>query len=657
MSWIQKLYETYESCAGNKSISGSGDLFPVSHTSQQAHIEIVIDQTGKFITAKVIENKNDQKTLIPCTEESSGRSGKKPKNHPLCDKLQYIAGDYLDFGGQVTSGFDNNPSEPFENYCKTLESWCKSPFSHEMSCAILSYIQKKHIIKDLVSHGILITDEKLSKSKRVLLEWEGDRKNIPLIFKSLPPGQNPMDAFVRFRVILKDRLESGTWESASLIRSWIDYYASNQSKKGFCFVTGQEEPLAEQHPAKLRHDADKAKLISSNDTSGYTFKGRFTDAEQVVSTSFEVTQKAHNALRWLIRRKQAFRSGDQVFVSWAVEGKDIPDPCANTLAFLGQQDDASESASGGIGDAGQSFSLRLNKKIAGYKASINDSANIVVMGLDSATPGRMAITFYRELTGSEFLERIKLWHSKFAWYQNFGKDLHFIGSPAPKDIAWAAYGKKSEGKGGIKLVGATVERLMPCIVDGAQFPMDLVISCVRRVSNRVGMEKWEWEKCLGITCSLYKGMNKDRGYKMALEEERKTRDYLYGRLLSVAEQIESIALFYSKESRDTSAARLMQRFSDRPFSTWKLIENSLVPYKARINSRTPGLLTGYNELLDEIHASFVSDDFISDKHLSGEYLLGYHCQRKWLHEHRRENGKWIQKAGSDVERTDSDHEE
>jgi hypothetical protein len=31
----------------------------------------------------------------------------------------------------------------------------------------------------------------------------------------------------------------------------------------------------------------------------------------------------------------------------------------------------------------------------------------VVMALDSATPGRMAITYYRELQASEFLERIK----------------------------------------------------------------------------------------------------------------------------------------------------------------------------------------------------------------------------------------------------------
>ena len=41
---------------------------------------------------------------------------------------------------------------------------------------------------------------------------------------------------------------------------------------------------------------------------------------------------------------------------------------------------------------------------------------------------------------------------------------------------------------------------------------------------------------------------------MALEEDRKTKDYLYGRLLAVGEQIESMALYYAKEKRDTTVA-------------------------------------------------------------------------------------------------------
>jgi CRISPR-associated protein Csd1 len=31
--------------------------------------------------------------------------------------------------------------------------------------------------------------------------------------------------------------------------------------------------------------------------------------------------------------------------------------------------------------------------------------------------------------------------------------------------------------------------------------------------------------------------------------------------------------------------------------------------------------------LDEVTCSFATDDFLSDRPLSGEFLLGYHCQR------------------------------
>lgn len=89
-----------------------------------------------------------------------------------------------------------------------------------------------------------------------------------------------------------------------------------------------------------------------------------------------------------------------------------------------------------------------------------------------------------------------------------------------------------------KLRASTVERLLPCIVDGAPLPLDLLRSAVRRVANRVGMEAWEWERCLGIACALFKGFQ--RGYLMALEQERTSRDYLFGRLLAIAEDIEEL---------------------------------------------------------------------------------------------------------------------
>lgn len=119
---------------------------------------------------------------------------------------------------------------------------------------------------------------------------------------------------------------------------------------------------------------------------------------------------------------------------------------------------------------------------------------------------------------------------------------------------------------------------------------------------------------------------------MALEEDRTTRDYLYGRLLALADNIEGYALKQAGESRSTTAARLMQRFADHPFSTWRNIELSLAPYKSRLRAseRGAGFLWKREKLLDEIQCLFSSTDFTSDQSLTGEFLLGYHCQRAAL---------------------------
>lgn len=117
---------------------------------------------------------------------------------------------------------------------------------------------------------------------------------------------------------------------------------------------------------------------------------------------------------------------------------------------------------------------------------------------------------------------------------------------------------------------------------------------------------------------------------MALETERTTRDYLYGRLLALAEHIEKAALTGSEKNRDTSATKLMQRFAERPASTWLTIELALKPYKSRLRSSKGGLMHNLDSLHDQIVCAFQGNDFTDDSRLSGEFLLGYHCQREAL---------------------------
>ncbi len=114
---------------------------------------------------------------------------------------------------------------------------------------------------------------------------------------------------------------------------------------------------------------------------------------------------------------------------------------------------------------------------------------------------------------------------------------------------------------------------------------------------------------------------------MALDETRTTRDYLYGRLLAIADRLEEVAHYKAKEKRATNAARYMQQFSQHPYRTWYQIHSSLTPYIIRL-----GGATFYKNLIGEVNSLFNPEDFTSDKPLTGEYLLGYYCQRQKLSE-------------------------
>jgi len=662
MSWLAKLSETYENCLV-MDLPETDRIMPVAHTLQNAHIHIVLDGDGNFKRASVLEK---QQIVLPATEKSAGRtSGQAP--HPLADKIQYIARDYPDYGGRKKSFF--------ESYQKELAAWCSSDFFHPKAVAVLNYINKGVVVEDLVNAAILFLDGE----EKLMLYWPHEKDDdypVPQIFKVMPtltkakrvekdkPEIEPGDALVCWSVEVDGNADSATWRDKSLQQSWIDYCASINEDVAFCFVAGEERPLSVNHPAKLRHTGDKAKLISSNDNSGFTFRGRFTDKKglQAASISFETTQKAHNALRWLIAR-QGYRNGEQVFVTWAVSGKKTPEPLKSPWELLDNADftlmepeviDDKQHLDHAV-DIGFTFARQFNKYMAGYHASLKPTEQIVIMGMDSATPGRMGIIYYRELLAGEFLQRLQRWHEEFAWPQRHTMKLSRIGrkkkgdkkvvwlccSPAPRTIAEAAHGNVLKSNDQLKK--SILERILPCIVDGRPFPRDIMVAAVRRAGKRHTCEPWEWERNLGVACAVYRGYyrrhpdhTKRRNYDMTLEQKRNSREYLYGRLLAIAEKIEEIALNVAGERRPTTAARLMQRFADHPFVTWRTIELGLQPYMQRLQSQRVGFLTNRKKELDKVMAMFEPDDFASDKALDGEFLLGYHCQKQFWKNQRDE---------------------
>lgn len=573
-------------------------LLPIAHSTQNAQIEVVLNGEGNFLRARMLE-KDESVTIIPVTEDSATRSSNNAP-HPLCDKLQYVAGDY-------TKYVEKKKGEEFYNkYIEQLEGWCNSTYYNRKVSTILSYLKKKVLMADLIDQKILVCD------------------NNGIFTQS--------DAFIRFKVEIPGEDESAVWLDMEVYQSYIHYYLSLQEGVDLCYVIGQEIPCSEKHPAKVRNTGDKTKLISANDTDGFTYLGRFAEKNQVVSVGYETSQKSHNALRWLVD-KQGYKNGDQVVIAWGTKNQYVPEVLEDTQdSIFGKEELQPVSTE-------KEFTERLNKAIAGYGCDLNTKAEIIIMGLDSTTgmKGRLSITYYREMDGTDFLNRIEHWHRTCIWQHTYKKVsdgldekgkhkfryITFIGAPSPKDIALAAYGDKVSEK----IKKSTVERLLSCIVDSAKLPYDIVNAAVNRASNPIAMEKWEWEKALTITCALVRKHKYDKFkevWEMALDENQKDRGYLFGRLLAIAQQIEEWALSSTGEKRDTNAERLMHQFKLHPYKTWGIITDKLRPYMARLGSKGIGL----TELMTKVNSMIPYEEFTSSKKLDDSYILGYYCQRQ-----------------------------
>ena len=628
MNWIEALYETYENnCAAVGELHGDAvPLLPVAHTTQKANVEIALDERGNFLGARVL-GKEEARTIIPCTENSSNRTS-GPVPHPLADKLQYVAADYAAFGGA---------KEPcFDAYRGQLERWCASEHAHWKARAVLDYIRKGSVVGDLVRAHALHADEQ----GRLLAKWDKAQGPAPAFFASYP-AIDQSDAFVRWRVERPGEPDATTWADQTLYESWQQYYASTLSNKQLCYITGEEDFITEKHPFKIREDKDFAKLISSNNPNKFTFLGRFISTSEVCRVSFAVTNKAHSALRWLIAR-QGTMIDTEAFVAWTPSGAKMPDLMTDTLRFAeaydeegGEEEEEAPAAIYTAQDVANRFSLRMR----GYHARLDDTSSVFVMAVDSATTGRLSITYFRELTGSDLLARIESWHATCRWKHDYAvvkdenrpkgiRSVPFVGEPSPKDIAEAAYGARA----GATQKASTAQRLLACIVDGAPLPRDLVEAAVSRATRRAGREDWEWNKNLGIACALFNKWNGKGAEPMALDKTRATRDYLYGRLLAVADGIEGWALRGTGEQRQTNAARYTQRFAERPFSTWRQLSLALEPYRQRLG---PQKLHKFDEAQSGIMNLFRPEDFTSDAKLSGEFLLGYWCQRAAFFESAR----------------------
>lgn len=614
MGLFQKAVETYDnmkSLAGVESEERKAALAPIGFITTGVQIEITVTEDGEFRGAEQIfdisedskgkSQKSEKKIIIPATQKSAGRSSTSAKTspHPLCDKLMFMCPEN---------------KESYEAYLEQLQDWCDSEFACPKIKAILKYVKKGTIPADIAS-----------------------------------VGNTKADDFVCWRVLSANCEEpEEVWKSPSVIDSYINYYQSKTDtspEKALCYVSGEITTPAQLHLKGVVSFAGNAKLISSNDATNFTYKGRFSDDSEALTVSFISSQKAHNALKWVVSN-DGFRCGDRMFVCWNPKGKKTKNPFASLFPDFSEAEENPTPTN---------YREMLAKTVLGYKNNFKPEDETVTAVFEAASKGRLSVCYYSEMKAEDFLERLRFWDETTAWlYRKRGVTTVLVKSPDLKSIIDAAYGvPRTSGENQAvetdeKVLAIAMQRLLLCRLEKAPFPADIMRSAVQKCSSLQLYDKLNREKQLFTTCAIIKKYIYDRfkeEWNMALEPEKKNRSYQFGRLLAVLEKAERDA-FDNGEKREPNAIRMWSLFVKRPmYATTVIIEQLKNAYYPRLE---PGERSHYDKLIEGIMR--VISEFPENeigKPLGEEYLMGYYLQKDALY----------QKKNNDNDDNESEDEE
>lgn len=663
MSWLQRLCETYEYCKSEREAALKQDnavaLLPVGEKKETVPIEITLNPDATVNNIRVIENDENRKIVIPCTEESANRTNRKTP-HILFDEIRYMAGDYYDYqwdGVKFAKKEKEKVSGLHKEYIALLEKLCdfSSGRVRTQLEVILSYLKQERLVHDLL-------DKKIFKGsipkKKIFCSVEKKEEEKYPIYQKINRKNNQGIERCAVRVAVytgdPDELETKIWRMPEFWDTFEKFYTEFLRKErgtDLCYISGKEEVVAIKIDAIVK---GKAKLISSNDDSKY--RGRFETADEAMCVGYSSTQKAFNTLRWLYE-KQGWNRGNTRYIIWGTKDEKLPSVGERSVSFLSDILGRKMSMSKSAPTTYDNFARDVCRAVDGYKEDLKHDSKIVVLGIKEATQGRASVVYYREISGSQFLANIEKWHRSACWFPNYyrrGKEesqrekskpeyVPFMGAPSLTDIVLKAY-KVSDAEVPDSLFTATFDRLVPCVVEGRSVPSNLVRTLFHRVTNRVAFgDEIEHRAACSVACSMIRKYFNDRlascpgkgkeEIEVSLQPDYNDRSYQFGRLLAYAEKLEEYVLYKEGTKRLTNAEKLMNQFVKCPLKTWNNIFLRLQPYRNKMKGKLDSggfeniLSSEMDEILSRLTDGAKNISKELNKPLTELFVIGYSAQK------------------------------
>ena len=409
--------------------------------TDEMELTVTLTTDGQFWGAERVAER--ERILVPCTLESGVARQNPVSPHPLFDSVKYLGTD---------------------SQMKVLSEWCDFG-APEPVRAVRTYLLGGTLKDDL--------ERALTPKKAKWKEGDG----------------------VRFCVVGAQPAE--LWRNSAVLDSWRDFFGKHclaVAEEALCYTLGQTLPTAKKHPTAF----STLMLISMN---GSNCQGRFTSsASNAVSVSAAATLKAHNALKWLIRRQGRYLDQSTVLLTWGTGAEKLPDltdfdpedefasmpeKAARQVRTLARQAEA-------VADGSQGYESRLLTELAEQareKKERGERSDAVVMVLDSTSGnGRASIAYYQELDITDYLNNLLFWYGSCKWplcRWRAGQADEKSRTPLPREVAGLIYGERN-GESDKKLKRQLTKRLIPCITERYLIPPDIAEAAFRPRGQSTG---------------------------------------------------------------------------------------------------------------------------------------------------------------------------
>lgn len=642
MSVLTALYKTYNSAFDQnmvdqvEQLNSNTVLLPVYHSSKKSTgtndmIEVTLSENSEFIKAEWVPK--DQIAIYPVTENSIIRAGKVIAPHALCDEFSYLSRE-----------LDTEKNKVYESVLSDWVSFMEEGRENHLLKILANYLLSGTILKDCINSLFQGMDFEISSDYSVSV---GSDDKTPKLYRF-------DKVFVTFQVETIASLTSNLSVSTSreLHLNYIEYIRDKNKAQAQeqCDISGETTYCVSRHRGLMGN----AKLVSISNHDE-TYYGRFDNGEEVVHIGYEVSQKIHLMLKYLLENSQNRKTigSSCVLVNWFSDDIDNEEAMNLTQAITPSEEEEiedeeedeeyDEEYDQSTGTLGGKMSSDLNDHLTGTKRDIDPDSKFYIMILDKISNGRIAVKYFRELSKSDLYERVQDWYKTTSWlYYNSARGRVEYQTPSLYQFADTVFGMENS-KGFMecrnsKLKTKTIERLLPCILDHRKLPLDMKNRMLENLCHRNSYDK-TWNYVLLLGCTIFKKYQIDYQNRSEvnpmLDHDKQTRSYLYGRLLAVYEKLEEDAMKNSAnggdEKRSTNAERLWTAYTKMPERTVKVLEEKIRPYKERLKKSNFGLLKKYDivttELMNQL-SELKDSEKEKNRALNEDFVFGYYAQKQ-----------------------------